>query len=302
MRRDVLVQLLALAATQLGLFSIRQAHALGVTNSMLDHAVACGWIRRERMGVFLVAGTQPSPWRAALAAALAGGPVSAISLTSAATFHRMYGVAADRPELTVPYGVSLKLTGVTVHRSRTLLPGDVEQRHGVNVTTPVRTVIDLAARLHDPLLGKIVDEGTISRLWTPEQLSARLDQLHTGVPGRGELARVLAVRLGEGNLDSQLEQRVLRVIKPVFPGYVLHPHVTIDGQVFDMDIAWFSEKVDGEVDGLAPRKNSQSKLLRTSLRANFLAAHGWRIVHFTHGMEDRTILAQLAPFLGRSSR
>jgi hypothetical protein len=188
------------------------------------------------------------------------------------------------------------MAGVRVHRSRTLLPTDIQVRHGVAVTTPVRTVIDLAARFHEPLLGLIVDEGAISGLWTAEMLEARLDQLDRGVPGTAELRRLLGDRLGEGRPDSRLEQRVIRTVKRCFPGYIVHYEQVLDGQVIVMDIGWPALKLDGEVDGMTTRTRSRTKFERVERRANLLQAHGWRIVHFTASMHEQEIIAQLAPF------
>lgn len=299
METTILDPLLALASTQFGVFSVRQAAAYGVTNSMLDNAVARGWLRRERRGVYAISGLPPSLWRPVYAAALAAGPRAALSHTSAATVHSLHGVASDGIELTVPYGSFRHLDGVRVHRSRTLTTLDLEERRGLLVTTPVRTLIDLAARFRDPLLGVIVDEGTISGVWTPESIATRLDQLGGGLAGRAELRRTLALRVGEGRPDSPLEQRIIRVVKPAFPGFKVHHQVVLDGEVIEMDLAWIPEKIDGEVDGMFIRAHSRSKFERTALRANILARHGWRIVHLTHPMDDRTILAQLAPFFPR---
>jgi hypothetical protein len=212
----------------------------------------------------------------------------------------VYGIVVDHPELMVPWGISRELSGVEIHRSRTLAPGDLQTRRGVLVTTPVRTIVDLAARIHEPLLGTIVDEGTISRLWTPEKIMARLDQLGRGVPGRAELAGVLSRRLGEGQPDSRLEQRIFRIVMPVFPGYTLHHRVMLEGQIFDMDIAWLHERIDGEVDGFAARSGNRSKFESSARRANILSRHGWRVVHLTHQMDGNELIAQLAPYFSSS--
>jgi hypothetical protein len=298
MQRELLEQILALTPTQVGLFATRQAAEGGITNSMLDNAAARGWILRTRRGVWAIAGLPPSPWRDIYAAALAAGPGAAISHTSAATIQRLHGVAPGQIELTVPYEMNRRLQGVRTHRSKTIAPSDLVARHGVAVTTPVRTLIDLAPRFSGPLLGEIIDEGTISRLWTPESIVARLDQLHGSVAGRTNLSRALAVRAGEGHPDSRLEQRVFRVVKGVYPDYTLHHREYLDGQFIEIDIAWVREKIAGEVEGWATRKASRIKFERSCRRENILGRHGWRIVHFTHQMDDRTIVAQLAPLFG----
>ena len=292
-------QILSLASLQFGLFTAEQVEQFGVTRSMLQNAVARGWLRHERRGVFSVAGRPRSPWQPVYAAALAAGPPAMISCSSAAAINSIPLIAMTNIELTVPSPMYRKLDGVRFHQSRTLLPDDAQIRHGVSITTPVRTLIDLAPRFDEGFLGKVVDEGTISRLWTPERISSRSDLLPRGVPGLRKLERQLALRYHEGRPDSPLEQRILRVVKWVFPGYVTHHQEVLEGEVIDMDIAWIQERIDGEIDGLTTRASSRTKFERTSRRENILQAHGWRIVHLTHGMNDETLIAQLAPFFRR---
>ncbi len=155
----------------------------------------------------------------------------------------------------------------------------------------------MAPRWGEPMLGRIIDEGAIARLWKAETIEERIADARRGAAGVTVLRRLLAERLGEGNPDSRLEQRVIRVIKRSVPGYVVHHRVVLDGEVIDMDIAWVTEKIDGEVDGLNTRAVSRTKFERTCRRENILAAHGWRIVHFTAKMDDATIVAQVAPLL-----
>jgi hypothetical protein len=298
--RVVLNRLLAIASAQNCLITGEQAASAGATPAMMGAAVDRGWFRRERRGVFVLAGAPPSRWRPVVAAVLAGGPDVVVSHTTAAAVHHFYGIHADEIELMVPRALRRHLEGVRIHRSATLQPSDVERRNGVAVTSPVRTVIDLAGRFEQPLLGKILDEGAIARLWTAERILARMDDSQRGVAGAADLRVLLAERLGEGNPDSPLERRVVRVLKRVAPGYALHHRVVLDGEVIEMDIAWVDQKIDGEVDGMAVRNGSRNKFERQCRRGNILAAHGWSIVHFTDKMDDRTLIAQVAPLLGLS--
>jgi Transcriptional regulator, AbiEi antitoxin len=296
--RSSIDQLLTLAATQHQLFTVQQAAAIGVSPAMVRSASDRGWVRRERQGVYVVAGAGPSRWRPVLAAAMAAGPDAVVSHGTAASIHRFHGVIPNEIELTIPSPGRRYLQDVRVHRSATLLCGDVVQRSGVRVTSPVRTIIDLADRFKEPLLGAIVDEGSIARLWTPEAIGARLDTARRGVAGIAGLRRVVGERTGEGHPDSRLEQRVIRVLKGRFPGYVVHHQVVLEGQVIEIDIAWVEGKIAGEVDGMGTRVVSRTKFERERLRLNVLQRHGWRIVHFTDKMDDRTLVAQIAPLLG----
>jgi hypothetical protein len=166
----------------------------------------------------------------------------------------------------MPIGMRRQLDGVQIHRSKTLITSDLDERRGLLVTNAVRTLIDLAPRFREPLLGVIVDEGTISGLWTPETVMARLDQRVGSGAGWAKLRRVLGLRLDEGRPDSPLEQRMIRVVKPAFPGFEVHHRVVLDGEVIEMDIAWVREKIDAEVDGMFTRARSRSKFERTALR------------------------------------
>jgi very-short-patch-repair endonuclease len=301
MDRAMADELLALASTQLSLITIKQAAAIGITPPMLRAAIHSGWVHQERRGVLVVAGAPPSRWRRVMAATLAGGPGATVSHTTAAVMHRFYGVVSDEIELTFPASHRRNLQGVRVHRSATLQACDIELRHGVAVTGPIRTLIDVAGRFKEPLLGLILDEGAIARLWTPEAISARMDDARRGAAGASELRRLLAERTGEGNPDSRLEQRVIRAIKREFPGYTVHHRVVLDGDVIEMDIAWVDEKIDGEVDGMQTRSASRTKFERTSRRSNILNRHGWRIVHFTDKMDDNMLIAQVAPYFRPST-
>lgn len=267
---------------------------------MLEWAAEQGWLIRVRRGVYLVAGVPASPWQPLMAATLAAGPKAVISHSSAAAIHRFYGIVESRPELTVPLDRCPQLKGVRVHRSATLTTTDTEVRCGVRLTTPIRTVIDLAPRTSDSLLGLILDEGAIGRLWTADQVANRLAGLGRGGRiGTSGLRGLLAERLGEGMPHSQLEQRVSRVLKRAVPPHKTHYTVVLDGVPIEMDLAWPEVKVDGEVDGFAVRAASRTKFERQLRRENILAAHGWRIVHFTAHMDDATIIALALSVLGK---
>ena len=79
MDRTALDALFDLASRQHGLVSSRQMAQLGITERSIRTAVERGWLRRERRGVFAVAGLPPSKWRQVAAAALAAGPDAVIS-------------------------------------------------------------------------------------------------------------------------------------------------------------------------------------------------------------------------------
>jgi len=288
----------ALARTQHGLFTLAQARSAGATRTALARAVDRRWLRPVRRGVYAFGGRPPSRWESITAATLAAGPEAVISHRSAAEIHGFWGIAAATPELTIPGRGTRCLDGVVVHRGPDLVACDIVGRAHLPVTSPVRTAIDLAASCGDHLLGRLLDEGAIARLWRAEDIAERLDLPGGSVRGGTRRLRVLlAQRLGEGHPDSLLEQRVIRVLKGRVAPFVVHHRVTLRDRVVDMDVAWPDRRIDGEIDGYRVRSASRRSFDADRVRANLLAAHGWRTVHFTSTMDAATIVGQVAPLL-----
>jgi very-short-patch-repair endonuclease len=301
MDRATIRELQVITCRQHGLITTRQAMALGVTPKALAAAAKRGWLRTVRRGVYAVSGAPESRWQAIMAAALAAGPDAVVSHRSAAAIHGFAGIIDDLPELTVSNGGRRVLAGVRVHQSRRLVPEDFETRRGVRLTIPVRTVIDIAGTTSDYLLGKILDDGAVRRLWTPDLVAARVGSL--GVSGRSGMARLnllLEYRRGERYQDAQLEQRVLRVLKRAkdrVPAPVVHYQAVLGDRVVDMDLAWPEHRIDGEVDGYLAH-SQWSDFERDRERANVLFAHGWGMVHWTARMDDEEIVAVVLPYFG----
>jgi hypothetical protein len=284
------------AAGQHGLFTTAQARHLGVSRSELEHAADHGWVRRVRRRVYAFTGHPRSRWEEVQAACLSAGPAAVISHASAATVHGFWGIAFPGAELTLPGPAGRSLAGVRVHRTTSMPSGDVVRRSGVQVTAPVRTVIDLAGRTNEHLLGRIIDEGAIARLWTVEEIGERLLEAAGGRrPGVRRLRRLLAVRLGEGHPDSPLEQRVFRVMKPQVPTFEVHHRIDLGGRVVELDMAWPEYRIAGEIEGRRLRMESRTKFDSERLRSNLLERYGWREVHLTAAMDDKTLLAQVVP-------
>jgi hypothetical protein len=234
-----------------------------------------------------------------MAAALAAGPLAVISHSSAAAVHRFDGFLPGRhADLTVPRSARLMLDGVTVHRARDLAPDDIVERRAIRITSAVRTIVDIAATTNDHRLARVIDEGAIRRLWTPDGIARRLDELRRcGRPGVRRLDRLLVPRVGERNADSALEQRVFRVLKPRVPPFVTHYPLTLSGETLIVDLALRDFKIAGEVEGREVRSMSRGAFDRGKLKANLLIAHGWRLVYFTSTMDDETIVRQVTALL-----
>src|SRR5436305_2104854 len=130
-----------LAVRQHGLLLRAQVLDVGLTDAMIDHRIRSGRWARVCPGLYRLAGV-PVSWRQrALAACLVAGPGAVVSHRSAAVLWGVSGFRPGRVEITVPPGGSNRSTLARVHRS----PVQGVRRDGVPVTSPARTIVDLAA-------------------------------------------------------------------------------------------------------------------------------------------------------------
>lgn len=258
----------------------------------LDHV-----LRVVRPGVYAIAG-RPSRWEQAVAIGLLGGPGSALSHGTAAAIHRLPGLLAPtRPEISVPASRNPRWPEAVVHRVAHLDACDIVQRSGVGVTTPHRTIVDLAMRLQPDLLARVIDEGTIARRWTVAELLACTDRLSgPGRHGVQTLRRLLAARASEPRAESHLELRMIRILAPYAP-FETQFELVLEGRLMRLDIAWPWWRVAAEVDGWGVRSRSRTKFDEDRYRMNLLEAHHWRVAHLTSAMAPAAVLRDVGRLL-----
>lgn len=111
---------------------------------------------RVHHGVYAVGHLPTNPLDKAHGALLAAGERTALAGGTAVALWR-----ADRtwPEPFELISASdIRLTGLTVHRSSTLIRRDIRRVQGLRVTSPARTALDLAPRLSMDELTRVVDD------------------------------------------------------------------------------------------------------------------------------------------------
>jgi very-short-patch-repair endonuclease len=288
----------AVAERQRGVIVSTQLRTGGISPKVERRLAEDGYLRLIRPGAYAVAGAPQSRWESAIAAALLCGPAAVISHSTAAAIHRLPDLWPEPlPEISVPVQVNPRLPGVRIHRVADLPLADIVERRGVGLTTPSRTLVDLASRLDSELLARVVDEGSIARLWTVDELLECANRLASpGRPGGRALRAVLAGRVDDPAADSLLELRVIRLLKPFEP-FQTQFQVVLDGEVFVLDIAWPWWRVALEVDGWWSRRQSRRKLDDDDHKTNALTGNGWRLLRVTATMRDATILRDVGRLL-----
>ena len=136
-----------LAARQWGVLSLAELAKCGLSPSSVRVRVRKGWLHRLHRGVYAVGHPNPGVEGRFLAAVKACGPTARLSHYSAGSLFGFVEWDDRRPEVTVIGTAPRSHTRVCVHRTGVLDVRDVARHKGIPVTSPARTLIDLASQL-----------------------------------------------------------------------------------------------------------------------------------------------------------
>jgi hypothetical protein len=182
------------------------------------------------------------------------------------------------PDVTIPRPGIKHRPGIRIHHSSVLERRDVTRHEGIPVTSPARTLLDLAGVVNHHLLRRAVRHAQSQRRVSVPQLAATVRRLG---PRRGvaNLNRILAT--GPAPTRSELEDVVLELI---LDGGLAPPDVNkpllLAGRRMIPDFRWPEHQVVVEADGGAWHDN---KLARDddAERQALLEAHGERVLRVT---------------------
>lgn len=174
-RRDLRRRLFELASGQGGYFTSAQAKSLGYSHQAQAHHVGAGnWWRVDR-GLFRLVEWVPGTHDELARWTLWSRGRAVVSHESAMGVHGIGEFESRHVQLTVPPGFTMRDTAVTLHYAE--LPAeDVSERSGYRVTTPVRTLIDIAATAPDEdQLARAIDDARRAGLITARRLRSRAE-------------------------------------------------------------------------------------------------------------------------------
>jgi very-short-patch-repair endonuclease len=212
----VTTQMRVLAASQHGVIARRQAHAAGATSDEIVHWIKTGaWVVAGRVALRL-AGAPPTDKQRALIAVFDAGCSAALSHGSAAALWDLPGFRLTELHVTRPRGRSRRRYHFAeVHETRVLLDRHVTVHEGIPVTTPARTIFDLAALLHPKRVERALETAWSNHLIDGRRMAAVLDDLgKRGRTGTTVMREILADR-GPDYVpaDSGLEGRFRDVLQ-----------------------------------------------------------------------------------------
>lgn len=252
-----------------------------MSRRQLEGALASGALVTVHRGVYRAAGSRRTFEQSVLAACLAAKGVA--SHATAATLWEMRGWNTSRVEVTVAGRRQPQLAAVVGHCTRRLEHTDVARRGPIPVTSPGRTLLDLAAVGPPGAVESALEDALHRRLVTADRLEASLSRgVQQGRPGVAMLRAILEGRDGgAAATESVLEDAFLRLLRDAgLPEPERQYEIRLPGRpAIRLDFAYAVERVAFELDGRRWHA-SKADRERDRFKANALAALGWRLLRF----------------------
>lgn len=207
-REDAIARL---AASQRGVVTRAQLLRAGMTRNAIDNRVKSSHLHALHRGVYALGHAHLAPGAHELAAALTCGRDAVVSHRSAAWLWRLLPEPAGDPEVTVPER-DCRRTGIRVHLVATLDRRDVRKLGGIPITSPARTILDLAAVVSSRELERAMAEAHARSLVRRSELVALLARAGRR-PGVVALRCVLEADAEPAITRSEAEERLLGFIR-----------------------------------------------------------------------------------------
>ena len=265
-----------LAARQHWVVARHQLLALGFSAKAIQRRIKDGRLHVVWRGVYAVGRPQLTFHGRLMAATLAGGVDSVISHASAAGLWQLATPRTNDVHVSLLAAFDRRLPGIVIHRRVALRPVDVTRCHGIPVTSPVCTLVDIATDSSRDELEAAVNEADKRDLVDPEALRTAID-LARGRPGVALLRGVLDRRTFLLT-DSELERRFLPIARSAG---LPEPQTQCWLNGFRVDFYWPALGLVVETDGLRYHRTAAQQS-RDRQRDQAHTAAGLTALRFTH--------------------
>jgi very-short-patch-repair endonuclease len=287
-----------LASRQHGVVAREQLLAAGVSAHQVDWRIRARRLHPIHAGVYLVGHAVPTEHATAMAALLACGEEAVLSHRSAASLWRLLSYPATAPAwVTVPPERSAARPRIKISRAN-LDPRDIRHRHGMPLTSPPRTILDLSPSLDEYELEALVAEASYRNLASEPELRSQLKR-NPRKRGVARLRSVLDLPGGPRRTRSPSEREMLRLLRRSgIDGYETNAKV----HTYEVDFLWRDRSFAVEVDGYDAH-SGRVAFERDRLKAATLNANGITVMPITGRQIRRDpdgILGRLLAALARS--
>lgn len=279
---ESLLRVLEHARRNQGMVTRAEAIALGIPAKTLDRRIQEGVLTRVNSRVLSLPGYVEGDLATLAAATKALNAV--ISHESAAWIHGMPIGTHPHPVVSVAIRRSNRFPNVLVHQLTDLTPDHVAQIDHLPITTPTRTIVDLASCIGVLRLTRCLDHVLSSGLAGLDDLNQTFNSLaRKGKPGVAKLRSVLTSRQALSAIpESVLETETLALLELADVG--------------QPELQWrppWLRQVNGRVDFAYPKHrliveadsrrwhNTPAAFQLDRNRDNLAQLAGWRILRFT---------------------
>jgi len=263
----------ALADRQHGVVTRADLRKLGVSDNAIDARVKSGRLWRVHRGVYAVGRPTLTFHGRLMAAALSCGTGAAVSHYAAGVLQGLLKERGPRIDVTVPGSGGRRRRGAVIIHRGPLPAAEVTAVQGIPVTSPARTVVDLADFLPRRQLERVIDEAQYLRLEL-----ADLAPRH-GRRGSGTLKRVLAEhQAGTTRTRSELEELMLKLLHS---HRLPTPEMNVQIEGYEVDFVWREHRLIVETDGWRAH-GTRTAFERDRRRDADLLAAGWRVLRISY--------------------
>lgn len=252
---------------------------MGLSQRAVSHRAAAGRLHRLHRGVYAVGHARLPRYGHWMAAVLCAGPGAALSHASAAALWEIRPSAAARTDVTVrDHNGRQKRARLRLHRAAGLRSYEVTRHHGIPVTTPARTLLDLASSLPRRGLERALDQAEVLELFDLTGLEEAIDA-HRGRRGARALAAALDSQDAGTNVTrSALEDAFLALCAAQG---LERPQANKRVCGLEVDFYFPTKRVVVEVDGYRYH-HTRRAFERDRERDAILATAGLQTLRFSH--------------------
>jgi very-short-patch-repair endonuclease len=284
-----------IAGRQDNVITREQLLSVGVGRGAIAHRLADGLLRRIHQGVYLIGPAPPTAIARARAASLACGDGAVISHSTAAELWEVRPPAGGDVHVTVVGRNPGRRPGICLHRVIALARLEVVSRRGLAVTSPARTICDLAGSESIWATEEALSEARTRRLVTDRQLLSVIERAPAR-KGSAVVHALLSAEAESGYTRSAAERRMRGLLRAA---QLSQPRVNVPLLGYVADFLWPREKLIVEVDGYKFH-GSRGKFESDRKRDLVLTAAGYRVVRVTwRQMRDEAlfVVARIAQAL-----
>lgn len=283
-----------LAAGQRGVVHRDQLVGLGLGPAAIEGRVASGRLHRVLPRVYAVGHLALPDGGREMAAQLWRAPYGVLSHDTAAWIWGFAG-ASKVVHLSGPAGGTVSQPGTVVHRVRWLDASDIRSRDGFRVTSPARTILDLAGRSSARDLERAVAEARVLGL-VQERGLRRVLERYPRRRGSRVLGALLDAEHGPAFTRSDLERDLLALVRRAG---VAPPQTNARLAGYEVDALWSDQRLVVELDSFRFHR-SRRAFERDRRKSAALQTAGYRVLQVTWRQlreSPEVVIAQIAAAL-----